>query len=76
MHNFLFQLLDINSFLFYLKEKMGDWVKVLPIGESSQGRPIYVIKLIQSNSSTSAWQNRLDGSNKKAILIDAGVSVN
>ena len=51
----------------YLKETHPDWIQVVPIGKSSQGRPIHVIKLSRSEQS-----DGVEPSQKKAILVDAG----
>ena len=53
----------------YLKNQHSDWIDVSPIGQSSQGRPIEVIKI-------SRRENESEKHEKKAILIDAGVLVN
>lgn len=62
--------IDINSYLEHLKEAHADWIEVMPIGKSSQGRPIHVIKLSRRRQ-----PDRVETSQKKAILVDAGASV-
>jgi len=69
-------LKDINSFLDYLREAHPDWIEVMPIGKSSQGRPIHVVKV--SSNSRSSQNSAAAATNKKikkAILIDAGISL-
>uniref|UniRef100_A0A0P5P3C1 Carboxypeptidase B n=1 Tax=Daphnia magna TaxID=35525 RepID=A0A0P5P3C1_9CRUS len=65
------RLSDINSYLEYLKEAHADWIEVMPIGKSSQGRPIHVIKLSRRRQ-----PDRVETSQKKAILVDAGMHAN
>ncbi len=70
-------LKDINSFLDYLREAHPDWIEVMPIGKSSQGRPIHVVK-VSSNSRSNSQNSAAAATNKKikkAILIDAGISL-
>ena len=50
----------------YLKASYPEWIELVPIGKSSQGRTIHVIKLSKRRD------NGLEASKKKAILIDAG----
>ena len=52
----------------YLKTSYPEWIDLVPIGKSSQGRTIHVIKLSRS----SRQNNGLEPSKKKAILIDSG----
>ena len=54
----------------YLKEAHPDWIEIVPIGKSSQGRPIQVIKLSRSRQ-----PGVMEASQKKAILIDAGAAI-
>ncbi|KAI9553939.1 hypothetical protein GHT06_019210 [Daphnia sinensis] len=65
------RLSDINSYLEYLKEAHPDWIEVMPIGKSSQGRPIHVIKLSRSRQ-----PDGVETGQKKAILVDAGMHAN
>jgi len=51
----------------YLKATYPEWIELVPIGKSSQGRTIHVIKLSKRRD-----RNALEASKKKAILIDAG----
>ena len=62
----LCNFLDIKSFMDYLKASYPEWIELVPIGKSSQGRTIHVIKLSKRRD------NGLEASKKKAILIDAG----
>lgn len=61
---------DIKSFMDYLKASYPEWIELVPIGKSSQGRTIHVIKLSKRRD------NGLEASKKKAILIDAGMHAN
>jgi len=63
------RLSDIDSFLDYLQESYPDLVDVVEIGQSSQGRPIRLVRLgRQIHTARDA--------DKKSILIDAGVHGN
>lgn len=54
----------------YLKKAHPDWIEVISIGKSSQGRPIHVIKM--SRPASKRHHASVDPGQKKAILIDAG----
>lgn len=68
------RLADIESFLEYVASAHPEWIQVLPIGKSSQGRTINVIKM--SRPGSSRFSGRIEPSQKKAILVDAGVHAN
>jgi hypothetical protein len=53
----------------YLKTSYPEWIDLVPIGKSSQGRTIHVIKLSRTSRRNN---NGLEPNKKKAILIDAG----
>ena len=61
---FLFPLnvTDIYSYLDFLKVTFPSFVSVTEIGKSTEGRPIYAVRLSQKGGRA----------NKKAIFIDSG----
>lgn len=63
------RLSDIDSFLVYLEETYPDLVDIVEIGQSSEGRPIKLVKMGRQI-------NVPRSETKKSILIDAGVHAN